>query len=92
MAPDLQTLRLVATTTGGTFSEAPSSERLQEVYRELGTRLAHDRKRVEVTSAFAAGGAVLLLLGGALVALVQESAGGPSFECSPLWVSPRRLF
>ena len=34
--------------------------------RELGTRLAVDRKRVEVTSAFAAGGAVLLLLGGAL--------------------------
>ena len=30
------------------------------------TRLASDRKRVEVTSAFAAGGAVLLLLGGAL--------------------------
>jgi Ca-activated chloride channel family protein len=69
VAPDLQTLRLVATTTGGTFSEAPSSERLQEVYRELGTRLAHDRKRVEVTSAFAAGGAVLLLLGGALSSL-----------------------
>ena len=33
---------------------------------DLGTRLAKDPKRVEVTSAFAAGGAVLLVLGGAL--------------------------
>ena len=48
------------------FSEAPGADPLDQVYRELGTRLAHDRKRVEVTSAFAAGGAVLLLLGGAL--------------------------
>jgi len=69
VAPDVPTLRLIATTTGGTFAEAPSAERLQAVYRELGTRLARDRKRVEVTSAFAAGGAVLLLLGGALSSL-----------------------
>ena len=66
VAPDPPTLRQVAQTTGGTFSEAPSAARLEEVYRELGTRLAVDRKRVEVTSAFAAGGAVLLLVGGAL--------------------------
>ena len=64
--PDVQTLRLIANTTGGTFSEAPSAARLESVYRELGTRLATDRKRVEVTSAFAAGGAVLLLVGSAL--------------------------
>jgi Ca-activated chloride channel homolog len=66
VAPDLPALRQVAQTTGGRFFEAPSAARLEEVYRELGTRLAVDRKRVEVTSAFAAGGAVLLLLGGAL--------------------------
>ena len=35
----------------------------------LGTRLARDRKRVEVTSAFAAGGAVLMLVGSALSSL-----------------------
>ena len=69
VAPDVPTLRLIASTTGGTFSEAPSAARLEAVYRELGTRLARDRKRVEVTSAFAAGGAVLLLLGGALSSL-----------------------
>jgi Ca-activated chloride channel family protein len=66
VAPDVSTLRLVARTTGGTFSQAPDAAKLESVYRELGTRLARDRKRVEVTSAFAAGGGVLLLLGSAL--------------------------
>lgn len=69
VAPDLPTLRRIAQTTGGTFAEAPSAAKLEEVYRDLGTRLAVDPKRVEVTSAFAAGGAVLLLLGGALSSL-----------------------
>jgi Ca-activated chloride channel family protein len=69
VAPDVNTLRLVARTTAGTFAEAPSAARLEAVYRELGTRLARDRKRVEVTSAFAAGGAVLLLLGSVLSSL-----------------------
>ena len=64
--PEPQTLRLIARTTGGTFVESPGAGSLESVYEELGTRLASDRKRVEVTSAFAAGGAVLLLLGGAL--------------------------
>jgi Ca-activated chloride channel homolog len=69
VAPDVQTLRGIAQTTGGSFSEAPSAARLRSVYRELGTRLARDRKRVEVTSAFAAGGAVLLLVGSTLSSL-----------------------
>jgi Ca-activated chloride channel family protein len=69
VAPDINTLRLIARTTGGTFSEAPSAARLESVYRELGTRLARDRKRVEVTSAFAASGGLLLLLGSGLSAL-----------------------
>jgi Ca-activated chloride channel family protein len=69
VAPDVNTLRQIAKATGGTFAEAPSAEKLQSVYRELGTRLARDPKRVEVTSAFAAGGAVLLMLGGALSTL-----------------------
>lgn len=69
VAPDVPTLRQIAETTGGSFSEAPSAARLESVYRDLGTRLARDRKRVEVTSAFAAGGAVLLLLGSTLSSL-----------------------
>jgi len=66
VAPDVDALRQIAKDTGGTFAEAPSAEKLKNVYRDLGTRLAKDPKRVEVTSAFAAGGAVMLLLGGAL--------------------------
>ncbi|HKY25966.1 MAG TPA: VWA domain-containing protein [Gaiella sp.] len=64
--PEPQSLQLIARTTGGTFLRAPGAGSLSSVYEELGTRLAKDRKRVEVTSAFAAGGAILLLLGGAL--------------------------
>ncbi len=66
VAPDADALKQIAKDTGGTFAEAPSAEKLKEVYRSLGTRLAKDPKRVEVTSAFAAGGAILLVLGGAL--------------------------
>ena len=66
VAPDVDALKQIATDTGGTFAEAPSAEKLKDVYRSLGTRLAKDPKRVEVTSAFAAGGAILLLLGGTL--------------------------
>ncbi len=69
VAPDVPTLRLIAQTTDGTFSAAPDAARLESVYRELGTRLARDRKRVEVTSAFAAGGAVLMLIGSTLSSL-----------------------
>ena len=64
--PEPQTLRQIAQTTGGKFVASPGAGSLDSVYKELGTRLAKDRKRVEVTSAFAAGGALLLLLGGAL--------------------------
>jgi Ca-activated chloride channel family protein len=69
VAPDVSTLRLVARTTGGSFSAAPDVARLESVYRELGTRLARDRERVEITSAFAAGGAVLMLVGSTLSSL-----------------------
>ena len=69
VAPDVPTLRRIAQATGGSFSAAPDAARLESVYRELGTRLARDRKRVEVTSAFAAGGAVLMLVGSTLSSL-----------------------
>jgi len=45
------------------------AERLREVYRELGTRLVSERKRVEITSTFAVTGAALALLAGALSSL-----------------------
>ena len=67
--PDVPTLRRIAATTGGTVSEALDAERLDEVFGDLGTRLARERRSVEVTSAFAGGGVVLLLVGGALASL-----------------------
>lgn len=65
-APD--TLRAVARTTRGRFFEAPNAEELKTVYEELGSRLGSRRKRTEITFAFAAGGALLMLAGGALSA------------------------
>jgi len=64
--PEPLALRQIAQATGGKFVPSPGTGSLDSVYEELGTRLAKDRKQVEVTSAFAAGGALLLLLGGAL--------------------------
>jgi Ca-activated chloride channel homolog len=68
--PDPETLRAVASTTHAQFFTAPDDERLREVYDELGSRLGHRDKRAEVTVAFAGGGMVLLLIGGALSSLL----------------------
>ena len=57
----------------------PDAASLESVYRELGTRLARDRKRVEVTSAFAAGRRRAdAPRQHALVALVPEGAVTPA--------------
>ncbi len=65
--PEPQTLRLIARTTGGTFLAVARSRLARRRLRaSSGRGWRSDRKRVEVTSAFAAGGALLLLLGGAL--------------------------
>lgn len=67
--PDPATLRAVAARTGGRFFAAPTAAELTAVYRDLASRLGHERRWREVTVAFAAGGALLLLAGGALSAL-----------------------
>jgi Ca-activated chloride channel homolog len=64
-----ETLRQIARTTQATFFSAPNARRLREVYRELGTRLGHQRKNREVSDLFAGGSALLLLVGGAFSAL-----------------------
>jgi Ca-activated chloride channel family protein len=68
--PDPDTLRAVAATSRGEFFTATNDERLKNVYEELGSRLGHRDKRAEVTVAFAGGGLVLLLIGGALSAFL----------------------
>jgi Ca-activated chloride channel family protein len=67
--PDAETLKRIAAATGGEFFVAEDAAKLEQVYRELGSRLAEETQPREMTYAFAAGGAVLLLLGGAVSTL-----------------------
>ncbi len=68
--PDPPTLRRVAQATGGAFFAAPDAERLRAVYEELGSRIGSVKKEREITAAFAAGGAALLLAAGAVSAFL----------------------
>jgi Ca-activated chloride channel family protein len=61
--PDNLTLQDIARDTGGQFYAAPDAAKLQAVYSNLGTRLAKVKVKRQVTSAFAGGAIVLLLLG-----------------------------
>ena len=68
--PDPPTLRRVSQLTGGRFYAAPDAASLNAVYEELGSRVGHVKEDREITAAFAAGGALLLLAAGALSALL----------------------
>ena len=67
--PDRETLRRVAQETGGKYFEAPTESDLEAVYQQIGSQVSWKDERRELTAAFAAGGAVFLLLGAALSAL-----------------------
>jgi Ca-activated chloride channel homolog len=60
-APDRDTLRAIAETTGGRFYDAPTQADLTRIYRELGSRMGFEWDRREVTAAFAFAGAALFL-------------------------------
>jgi Ca-activated chloride channel family protein len=64
--PDKETLRRIARTTGGRFFEAVSAKDAEQIYGRIGTRLTSRPEHREITVAFAGGGFVLLVLGGAL--------------------------
>lgn len=64
--PDPAALRTIATASGGTFFTATGAAQLARVYEQLGSRLAHERKRREVTPA-AGGAAIVFMLAGALL-------------------------
>jgi Ca-activated chloride channel family protein len=64
--PDKETLRQIATITGGRFFEAVSANDAEEIYNKIGTRLTSRPEKREVTVAFAGGAFVLLLAGGAM--------------------------
>ena len=64
--PDPQALAAIAHASGGQTFTAASTEGLSAVYERLGSQLGRRERRRQVTSAFAAGGLVLLLAGAGL--------------------------
>jgi Ca-activated chloride channel family protein len=64
--PNPALLQQIARITGGEFFSAPSSARLDAVYRNLGSSIATVREQREVTVAFVGAGLVLLAAGAAL--------------------------
>lgn len=66
--PDPPTLRQVAMISGGRFYAAPDGDRLKAVYDELESRIGTEKQKREITAAFAAVGAFLLLTAGGVSA------------------------
>jgi Ca-activated chloride channel family protein len=64
--PDPETLAQVAEQTGGKFFEAADGEALRGVYDEIGSQVGVEEEKRELTVAFTAAGAALLLAGAAL--------------------------
>lgn len=64
--PDPRTMRRIAEISGGRAFQVDDADDLSEIYETLGSRVATKKERREVTSAFAAGGLVLLLLAAGL--------------------------
>jgi Ca-activated chloride channel family protein len=62
------TLRAIADRTGGEFFAARSSDSLQAAYKKLGSRLGRKPGRTEITYAFLAAAAGLLIAAGVLSA------------------------
>jgi Ca-activated chloride channel homolog len=69
--PDPETLREIAETTGGEFSEARTADALEKAYESLGSRLGREPGKSEVTFLFVALAAGLLLVSGVLSALLS---------------------
>jgi Ca-activated chloride channel family protein len=69
LSPDPVTLKAIATQTGGRFFRARSAGAVDAAYSKLGSSLGRQRGKVEITDAFLAAGAALLVLAGVLSAL-----------------------
>jgi Ca-activated chloride channel homolog len=67
--PDPETLRGIAETTGGKFTEARTAQTLERTYENLGSSLGREPGKSEVTFLFLAGAGALLLAAGLLSAL-----------------------
>ena len=69
--PDPVTLRAIAKTTGGEFSEARTADSLKNVYENLGSQLGSEHATTEITFIFVAIAAGLLLAAAILSAAVS---------------------
>jgi Ca-activated chloride channel homolog len=69
--PDPETLRAIARTTGGEFSEARTADALERAYQNLGSRLGRESGRSEITWLFVVIAAALLLVGTAVGVIVS---------------------
>ena len=67
--PDPETLRGIAETTGGEFTEARTADALSQTYEKLGSSLGREPGETEITFAFLALAGGLLLVAGVLSAL-----------------------
>ncbi|HJU47527.1 MAG TPA: VWA domain-containing protein [Gaiellaceae bacterium] len=63
--PDRETLARIAEATGGEAFDAPDAGRLNDIYGKLGSTVGREDEQREVTVAFVAAGAALLLAAGA---------------------------
>ena len=64
--PDEDTLKAISEETGGEFYAALSNEELQNVYKQLSSKIGYDTKQREVSWAFGAFAGVLVLAGAGL--------------------------
>lgn len=69
--PDPDTLRAIAETTGGEFSEARTAESLEKAYANLGSQLGREEGRSEITWLLVAIAAILLVLSAAVATVVS---------------------
>jgi Ca-activated chloride channel family protein len=69
--PDPETLRAIAETTGGEFSEARSADSLEKAYENLGSQLGRETGRSEITWLLVAIAAILLVLAVAAATIVS---------------------
>src|SRR5205823_978555 len=60
--PDRDTLRAIAQVTGGKYFDAPTADALNSAYSSIGSLLAKEPGKTEITWAFALAAAVLALL------------------------------